>query len=341
MSQFHDTELQQNVTVDKSIDKELVPIGKQNENWLERMRFGTRNKNVAKAGVLSVAAIGILAMTSSSLLSKRADLAPEFPIVIRTQSRSVNSGSAVLAVDTFGLTIRAKNSSASTQKLLEQAAVEQLAKLHRTYSIWADRNQELMGSLRLKLTVDATGAVVRVDPLDAHVTNSSFTETVMADVRGWKFPKEGVETTEITVSLLFVPKGLDPDTVVQWERKVRSTQDRETSVADSGVANPPRILTVSEPTRKSSPHPDDANTTNSSTIHFRKPKTEKEVLIAFKTNRPVAIRENPRFSSKNVHEVDGDTQLSILENRGDWLKVKLADAGLIGFVRKEFISPIN
>ena len=102
MSQFHDTELQQNVTVDKSIDKELVPNGKQNENWLARMRFGTRNKNVARAGVLSVAAIGILAMTTSSLLSKRADLAPEFPIVIRAQSRSVNSGGAVLAVDPSG-----------------------------------------------------------------------------------------------------------------------------------------------------------------------------------------------------------------------------------------------
>jgi hypothetical protein len=55
----------------------------------------------------------------------------------------------------------------------------------------------------------------------------------------------------------------------------------------------------------------------------------------------VAIRENPRFSSKKVHEVNGDTQLSILENRGDWLKVRMADAGSIGFVRKEFVSPTN
>jgi hypothetical protein len=55
----------------------------------------------------------------------------------------------------------------------------------------------------------------------------------------------------------------------------------------------------------------------------------------------VAIRENPRFSAKTVHEVDEDTELSIVENRGDWLKVKIADAGFVGFVRKEFVSPIN
>jgi hypothetical protein len=64
------------------------------------------------------------------------------------------------------------------------------------------------------------------------------------------------------------------------------------------------------------------------------------VLIAVKTNRSVAIRENPRFSAKTVHEVDEDTRLSIVETRGDWLKVKIADAGF-GFVRKEFVSPIN
>jgi len=65
------------------------------------------------------------------------------------------------------------------------------------------------------------------------------------------------------------------------------------------------------------------------------------VLIVARTNRAVAIRENPRFSAKTVHEVDEDTQLNIVENKGDWLKVKIADAGFIGFVRKEFVSPLN
>jgi hypothetical protein len=94
-----------------------------------------------------------------------------------------------------------------------------------------------MGSLLLKLTVDASGKVVSVDPLASQVTNTSFTKTVVDDVRKWKFPKAGVEAAEITVPLLFVPKGMDPDTVVQWERKVRSGQEDETSAADLSVAN--------------------------------------------------------------------------------------------------------
>ena len=268
---------------------------------------------------------------------------PKLPIFIGSRARPVNTGSAILAVDTFGLSIQAKKDSASTREVLEQAAVEHLARLHRTYSRWADTNGDLMGSLLLKLTVDATGKVVNVDPLASHVTNTSFTNTVLDDVRKWKFPKAGVEAAEITVPLLFVPKGMDPDTVVQWERKVRSAQEGETPPADLRVATNAPISTVSERTPTvlpSVPRSDQPNTTKSSAVHFPKPKTE-EVLIVVKTNRSVAIRENPRFSARTVHEVDEDTQLSIVENRGDWLKVKIADAGFVGFVRKEFVSPIN
>jgi hypothetical protein len=334
MSQYHDTELQQSETVAELINNEQASVGKQD---------GIGNNNVARIAVLAVVAIGILVLPLATLLSNRAHLLPKLPIFIGSRARPVNDGSAILAVDTFGLSIQAKNNSASTREVLEQVAVEHLARLHRTYSRWADTNGDLMGSLLLKLTVDATGKVVDVDPLASHVTNTSFTRTVMDDVRKWKFPKAGVEAAEITVPLLFIPKGMDPDTVVHWERKVRSAQEGETSAADLRVATKAPISTVDERTLTvlpSVPRSDQPNTTKSPAVHLPKPKTE-EVLIAVKTNRSLAIRENPRFSAKTVHEVDEDTQLSIVETKGDWLKVKIADAGFIGFVRKEFVSPIN
>jgi hypothetical protein len=334
MHQSHDTELQQSETVTEVVDSEPSSAGKQD---------GIGNNNVARIAVLAVVAIGVLVMPAVILLSSRAHLLPKLPIFIGSGARPVNTGSAVLAVDTFGLSIQAKSNSASTREVLEQVAVEHLARLHRTYSRWADTNGDLMGSLLLKLTVDATGKVVSVDPLASHVTNNSFTKTVMEDVRKWKFPKAGVEAAEITVPLLFVPKGMDPDTVVQWERKVRSAQEGETPAGDLRAANKAPISTVAEPTQTALPSVPAAvqpSTTKSSTVHFPKPTTE-EVPIAVKTNRSVAIRENPRFSAKKLHEVDEDTQLSIVETKGDWLKVKIADAGFIGFVRKEFVSPIN
>jgi hypothetical protein len=333
MSQCHETELQQSETVAASIDNGPASVARQN---------GVGDDNVARIAVLAVAAIGILALPLAVLLSSRAHLLQKLPIFVGSQSRAVTIDSAVLAVDAVGLTIRAKNASSSARELFEQIAVEHLAKLHRTYSRWADENGDLMGSLVLKLTVDATGTVVSLDPLASHVTNTSFARTVMEDVRKWKFPRGRVEAAEITVPLLFVPKGMDPDTVVQWERKVRSAEEGETPPTDLRVATKAPIPTVGERTPTvlpSLPDSDKPNTAKSSTVQFPKPKTE-EVLIAAKTNRPVAIRENPRFSAKKLRDVDEDTELTIVENKGDWLKVKMADAGF-GFVRKEFVSPIN
>jgi hypothetical protein len=189
------------------------------------------------------------------------------------------------------------------------------------------------------------GTVVSVDPLASQVTNDSFTKTVMDDVRKWKFPKAGVEAAEITVPLLFVPKGMDPDTVVEWERKVRSTQEGVASSADLRAATRASISAAGEHSRQpaapSVSRSDQTNTTKAPSVHLVKPKTEEKLLIAVKANRPVAIRENPQFSAKTVHEIDVDTPLSILENRGDWLKVKIADAGFTGFVRKEFVSELS
>src|SRR5262245_58325766 len=333
MDQFHNMELQQSETVTESIN-EPVSIEKQN---------GIGDNNVARIAVLSVVAIGILVLPLATLLSSRGHLLPKLPIFIGSRARTVNSDSAILAVDAFGLSIQAKKDSAATREVLEQAAVQHLARLHRTYSRWADTNGDLMGSLLLKLTVDARGKVVSVDSLASHVTDATFAKTVLDDVQKWEFPKAGVEAAEITVPLLFVPKGMDPDTVVQWESKIRSAQEGETSVEDLRVARGTPVSAEGEraPTAlPAAPHIVQPSAVKSSTVHSVKPKKE-EVLILVKTNRSVAIRENPRFSAKTVHEVDEDTKLSIVENKGDWLKVKIADAGFIGFVRKEFVSPLN
>ena len=147
MRQFHDPELQQSETVAESINQP-VSVEKQN---------GVGGSNVARIAVLSIVAIGILVLPIASLLSSRGHLLPKLPIFIGSRARPVNTGSAVLAVDAFGLSIQTKKDSAATREVLEQAAVQHLARLHRTYSRWADTNGDLMGSLLLKLTVDGTG----------------------------------------------------------------------------------------------------------------------------------------------------------------------------------------
>jgi hypothetical protein len=334
MDQSHDAELQQSETEVQIIDSEPAFPTKEE---------GIGNNNVARISVLAIVAISILVIPLITLLLGRAQLLPKLPILVGSRDRSVNTDSAVLAVDTFGLSIQAKNHSASMREVLEQATVEHLARLHRTYSRWANTNGELMGSLLLKLTVDATGKVVGVDALKSHTTNSGFTKSVLDDVRKWKFPRVGFGVAEMTVPLLFVPKGMDPETVVQWERKVRSAEEDETPVAEARAGSTASASSVSQrapAVTSESAAVIQPNPVKAPAAEISKPKA-KQVLIAARTNRSVAIRESPRFSAKTVHEVDEDTQLNIIEKEGDWLKVKIADDGFIGFVRKEFVSPIN
>ncbi|HEY0723704.1 MAG TPA: AgmX/PglI C-terminal domain-containing protein [Pyrinomonadaceae bacterium] len=314
----------------------------------------------AKVRAMTVAMVGILAMPLLGLMAGDQNLWEKLQSLVETE-RAAKTQSTVLAVDTTGLSVRSKSSSPTTKALFEQAAMEHLARLHHTFNSWSERDQELMGSVSLKLMVDSSGNVVRVDPMNSHVNNSSFMKTVMDDVREWKFPKGGAEAAEITVPLLFIPKGMDPDMIVQWERKVGSgprddsssrplpvvrvlpASDGGGTIANTAVAQPTPSRTDEKSTVVASPVPPVAPkaVVISTSSSASKTKAEAKPLPIVVANRQLAIRDNPRYSANRVREVEEATQLSVLESRGDWLKVRTAQGGVTGFIRKEYVSPSN
>lgn len=319
-------------------------------------RMPNMAKQKAIAHAATIAMIGILAMPLVGLMAGDENLWEKLQSLVESE-RAAKTQSTVLAVDTAGISVRSKSSSPSTKEIFEQAAMEHLARLHYTFNSWSERDQELMGSVSLKLLVDSSGNVVRVEPVNAHVNNTSFIRTVMDDVREWKFPNGGSEATEITVPLLFIPKGMDPDMIVQWERKVRSEQrdnspERPLPFATvlpvvSGVAKSAGSATALKDQQKAVasalaappilPKPNVAATAAAAP----KPKAEAKVISVVMANRQLAIRDNPRYSANSVREVDEATPLSVLESRGDWLKVRTAQGGVTGFIRREYVSPIN
>jgi outer membrane biosynthesis protein TonB len=318
------------------------------ESPLQEERFGHdgRNKNVAKTTVVVLGAIGILAMPVGYFLSVTENSLTDLAISTNAAPRLPTAEDAVLAVDTLGLKIQTKNATVSAQERLESVTVKHLARLHRTYSHWAQRDQELMGSLHLKLNVDAAGRVVKIEPVASYLTNSDFSKVVLAEVRNWKFSEAITsEAAEITIPLLFVPKGMDPNTAVQWERNLRRAEGTATTSLRAANHLSSAVGGETPTPAPIPPHRRKANPASSAPHQKpkaeQKPETEKDVPVAFKTNQAITLREKPRFSSKGVHEIDGETQLAVLESKGDWLKVKLADADSVGFVRKEFVIPIN
>lgn len=312
-----------------------------------------------KIRAMTIAMVGILAMPLCGLMAGDENIWERLQ-ALKEAERAAKPQSTVLAVDTSGLSVRSKSASVSTKELFEQAAMEHLARLHHTFDSWAERNQELMGSVSLKLMVDTAGNVVRVEPVNSHVNNSSFIRTVMDDVSEWKFPKGSAEAAEITVPLLFIPKGMDPEMIVQWERKVRSGPREDNSPrslpnttalaaalptgkpADVAVAAPlptlheQKIVTPVTTAPQAAPKPVAAAKIAPAAPKAKVVARSLAVVVA---NRQLALRDHPRYSANSLRDVEPATQLSILEQRGDWLKVRAGAE--VGFVRKEYVSPVN
>lgn len=310
----------------------------------------------AKIRAMTIAMVGILAMPLCGLMAGDENLWDKLQTLIEAE-RATKTQSTVLAVDTSGLSVRSKSASASTKALFEQAAMEHLARLHHTFNSWSERKQELMGSVSLKLMVDASGNVVRVEPENSHVNNSSFVKTVIDDVREWKFPKGSTEAAEITVPLLFIPKGMDPEMIVQWERQVRRAPGDDDSPRPLPIAMARPAVNVAEKVTDltaATPMPIQHEQKSVAAAPAQRqiaakpiavatvaPTPKAKALVVVVANRPLAMRDNPRYSANSVREVQEATQLSILESRGDWLKVRSAAGGQVGFVRKEYVSPAN
>ena len=72
-------------------------------------------------------------------------------------------------------------------------------------------------------------------------------------------------------------------------------------------------------------------------------KSEEPTLdvIDYRTLRPTPIRQEPRFGASVIEDIEPGTVISLLENNGDWFKIKTRFTGTVGYVRKEYVTLVN
>jgi hypothetical protein len=285
--------------------------------------------------MLALTALSLLVLPIGAVVFNRQDFRFGIPLLEKIFPKPASNISAVLAVDSRGMTIEGKDISLAARKRLEQAAVEQLARLHHIYAGWVPTDEDAVGTMLLKLHVDGAGNVAKIEPLRSRLSSEDFAKVVFEEMRQWQFPAASTQPFEITMPLLFVPKGLDAGTVVHWERR---TGDRDAerksvkiaqSLASAAAAKPSRVEKHGEP------GPQAANAI------VKIAARSKVILPVVRTTRSVALRQQPRFAAEQLHEVDAETELNLIEKKGDWMKVRLADARAVGFVRKEYLAPVN
>lgn len=278
----------------------------------------------ARSRALAIAMVGVLATPLLGLIPDNEKKLARLQSIIDIQRAESHQG-ATFAVDTAGLQVRMKKLGAPADST-EQALMEQLAQLYNSYRGWVAQNDELLGSLVIKVSVDGAGAVTRVEPVAAKLNDGKFIPTLVAGMRAWQMPQEG--GAEIILPLLFIPQGMDAQTVVQWERTVRAPRSPD-GMADL-AKGPPAIPVI--------PATLPMAVARTPTPSAPKPKLEAKPVIVVTANRQMTLRDHPRYSANSLREIDERTELSIVERRGDWLKVRLADGSASGFVRKEYVT---
>ena len=312
--------------------------------WLDELCHILSNRKSLKYACLSFAATALMTLPIGvGVLSKHTQ-GFQFSLANFLAATTAPSESPVLAVDASGMSIHGENLSAAVKDRFETAAVEQLAGLHQLYASWSSPHQEAIGSMLLRLFVAASGKVARIEPLKSQLTSADFANLVLSEMRQWSFPSGAREPVEITIPLLFVPKGMDPSTVVQWERRTRAVDGKQKALAPTQVARVTPAVAMSAKAGQVEATPVIASLTKVSQDAVTRAKVQLNPTQTFpmiKTTQAVALRQQPRFAAERVHEIDAETELSLLENKGDWLKVKVAHASAVGFVRKEYITPLN
>jgi hypothetical protein len=63
----------------------------------------------------------------------------------------------------------------------------------------------------------------------------------------------------------------------------------------------------------------------------------KEFHIKYATS----LRRNPNFSAPSLATFTIGTKVTMLGRQGDWLEVRSTPHGPTGFIRKEFVTPIE
>ena len=183
--------------------------------------------------------------------------------------------------------------------------------MNNAYARWSEADPSTSGTVSLKLSIEPSGKIAKVEEVLSRLSEHRFLDIVVAEVKQWKLPLGGTNPAEISVPLIFIPAKAGPAQLAA-EGKSRGL----------GVARQDRPSTR---TRLAAVKPKLAAT---STI----PESETEIA------RTVALKHAPRFAADEIEKVDLGTRVTVLRKERDWIKVKVKTSGKVGYMRKEYLA---
>jgi len=192
--------------------------------------------------------------------------------------------------------------------------VGQLGKLNKAYARWSETDPFTSGTVALKLSIEPSGKIAKVEEVLSRLSEHRFVDVVVAEVKRWKLPLGGTKTAEISVPLIFVPAKAGP-----------------AQLAAEGESREPGLARQVRPTKRASLAAVRPKVAATSTI----PESETEIA------RAAALKHEPRFAADVIEKVGLGTRVTVLRKERDWIKVKVKTSGKVGYMRKEYLAAYN
>lgn len=253
-----------------------------------------------------------------------------------SRSWNIALGNVVVVAPDLGFNTKVLKGGQVEESKLAARLESQLQGLREFYREQSESDLSLMGGMLIQLSVNSSGEVIQVKELVSRITDGEFKKAVLSEASKWTFPEIISEITTINCPLLFVREGMDITTVVQWEKTLGQFTDKSIlakmgaqAAQESAVAEAKKRTTVV------------AKTTPASTKIKVEQNVEPKPFSLYQIKHPTAVRMEPNFGSTSVGKFTAGTKVTVIAATGDWVEVRANDAGLAGFIRKEFVTAVE
>ncbi len=242
--------------------------------------------------------------------------------------------------------------------------LNQLGSLNKAYARWTDADPNTNGTVSLKLKIEPSGKIAKVEEVVSRLSEHRFLDVILAEAKLWKLPHRGKTAAEVSVPLIFNPRGTEPSEQIvdrQLDEPVLLAQETaatHTSFAleeAEPAAEELPIVAKKVPAAKARgkrPQERSGNTeiataperrgdsSSSLAVHHEPaaalPVTETETEIA----RAAALKHEPRFAAEAIENVNRGMRVTVLRKERDWIQVKVKSSGNIGYLRKEYLAAL-
>ena len=256
------------------------------------------------------------------------------PAVQRKDKRPVRAmnlalGNMVFFAHELGFTVKSAKGAAVDSAKIAARIENQLHGVRELYRQAIAKNRSLAGGLVLQFSIAPSGEVSHVHELSARLSDGEFKKAVVAQAATWSFAELVAENLLVTCPLLFVHEGMDITTLIQWEKSVEAPAAKTVTARPS--ANPLAAASAYAAAGAGT-GPAPAGVPRASV------RTDgREFQIKYAT----ALRANPNFSAPSLLTFAIGTKVTVLRRQGDWLEVRSRTDGPTGFIRKEFVTPLE